>query len=277
MPNYQGVWSLTTQMQNRTGWPTFVPLNPRALFMGGETSSGVYSDVVDYIDISSTGNASDFGDTTATNRNGSGTGNSTRGLLSLGRTTSSGTYSGNIDYITIASTGNAQDFGDLSVARAYGQDSAFSSSVRGIFYGGYNAASAAVNTIDYVTIASAGNATDFGDTSVTRYGMGGASSSTRGVAGGSNGSDTTIDYVTIASTGNATDFGDTLIAVRYLSGTSNGTRGVYGGGQSYSGSIRQNVIQYVTISSTGNATDFGDLTAARGRSAATSGAHGGLQ
>jgi len=36
--------------------------------------------------------------------------------------------------------------------------------------------SSAVNTIDQITIASAGNATDFGDTSVTRQGLAGASS-----------------------------------------------------------------------------------------------------
>ena len=36
---------------------------------------------------------------------------------------------------------------------------------RGVFAGGFNSTS----TIDYVTIASPGNATDFGDLSVARY------------------------------------------------------------------------------------------------------------
>jgi len=249
----------------------------RAIAAAG-VGTGSNQNTIDYFTIASAGNSTDFGDTSEISIVGSGTGNSTRGVLSLGLTTASQNYAGSIDYITFASTGNAQDFGDLTQGRGYAMDSAFSSPTRAIFYGGYAHPdpSAAVNTIDYVTIASTGNATDFGDTSVTRYGMGGGSSSTRGVAGGSNGSDTTIDYVTIASTGNATDFGDTLIAVRYLSGTSNGTRGVYGGGQAYSGGTRQNVIQYVTISTTGNATDFGDLTVARGRLAATSGSHGGI-
>ena len=62
MPNYQGVWSLTVQMQNVSDWPTFVFTNSRALFAGGESSSGTFSDVIDYIDITSTGNATDFGD-----------------------------------------------------------------------------------------------------------------------------------------------------------------------------------------------------------------------
>ena len=34
MPNYQGVWSLTVQMQNASAWPRFS--QPRALFMGAE-------------------------------------------------------------------------------------------------------------------------------------------------------------------------------------------------------------------------------------------------
>ena len=40
------------------------------------------------------------------------------------------------------------------------------------------------NTIDFININSAGNATDFGDISVTRGGGGAGSSSTRGVFGG---------------------------------------------------------------------------------------------
>ena len=67
------------------------------------------------------------------------------------------------------------------------------------------------NTIDYVTMASTGNAQDFGDLSYTPNGAMGCSSLTRGIfAGGKNssGSFNTIEYVTIATTGNAQDFGD---------------------------------------------------------------------
>ena len=39
---------------------------------------------------------------------------------------------------------------------------AASTEIRGVFYGG-NTGPANVNTIDYVTIASTGNAADFGD------------------------------------------------------------------------------------------------------------------
>ena len=68
-----------------------------------------------------------------------------------------------MEYVTIATLGNAANFGDLSVARSLLASCA--SSTRGIFAGGYTYPSPSVtyNTIDYVTIVSAGNATDFGD------------------------------------------------------------------------------------------------------------------
>ena len=68
----------------------------------------------------------------------------------------------------------------------------------------------ASNIIQYLTIATTGNAADFGDLTVARINMASCGSSTRGLwAGGQNPSyNNTIDYSTIATTGNATDFGD---------------------------------------------------------------------
>ena len=74
---------------------------------------------------------------------------------------------------------------------------------RGLFMGGYGQS----NVIDYITIASTGNASDFGNLTVARSGYCACSDGTKGVFGGGNG-DPTIDYITIATTGNATDFGD---------------------------------------------------------------------
>jgi hypothetical protein len=88
---------------------------------------------------------------------------------------------------------------------------------RGLFGGGNTGSS--TNVIDYVTIASTGNATDFGDLTAARYGLAACSYSTRGLFGGgftgSNNSNF-IDYVTIASTGNAIYFGDLTVARRGL-------------------------------------------------------------
>ena len=86
-----------------------------------------------------------------------------------------------------------------------------SSGTRGLVAAGYNG-SAYVNTIDYVTIASLGDAQDFGDVTQSRSSSKGQVSSTiRGVFGSGNTPSVTntVDYVTIASTGDANDFGDT--------------------------------------------------------------------
>ena len=131
---------------------------------------------------------------------------------------------------------------------------------RGIWAGGYRS-SGATNYIDYVTIASTGNATTFGNLTLSRHSGRASSNGVRGVIGGGNdGSSYTnvIDYITIATTGNAIDFGD-LTETRGLTGAcSDGTKGLWGGGVGGG-----NVIDYVTIATTGNATDFGDLTVSR--------------
>ena len=68
------------------------------------------------------------------------------------------------------------------------------------------------NVIQYVTIASTGNAIDFGDLTVIRQALTGMSSPTRSLfVGGAitpNPIYNIIDFVEIATTGNATDFGD---------------------------------------------------------------------
>jgi hypothetical protein len=81
------------------------------------------------------------------------------------------------------------------------------------------------NVIDYVTIATAGNATDFGDLLAAGSGLAGCSSSTRGVFGGINGTNV-IQYVTIESTGNATSFGQLTVARQYLAACSNAHGGL---------------------------------------------------
>ena len=85
---------------------------------------------------------------------------------------------------------------------------------RGMFAGGF--APGTVDTVDYITISTTGNATDFGNLqSADRYGCTGSASTTRGLfcGGGTNNNiEDTIDYFTIASTGNATDFGDLTVA-----------------------------------------------------------------
>ena len=115
-----------------------------------------------------------------------------------------------IEFITIASQGvNAQDFGDLTEAKQL--VAAGASNTRGIFGGGDN--SGASKVINFITIASTGDAQDFGDLSViSEYaGMEMASNSSRMVFAGAGdypAGSNTMEFINIATTGNASDFGD---------------------------------------------------------------------
>ena len=70
-----------------------------------------------------------------------------------------------IEFITISSLGNATDFGDLSSSNTDGGDLDLSNQTRGLCGGGMMILNHHRNTIEYVTIASTGNAVDFGDLS----------------------------------------------------------------------------------------------------------------
>ncbi len=135
---------------------------------------------------------------------------------------------------------------------------------RGIIGGGFYSPGNA-NTIEYVTISTLGNGTDFGDlTRNDRHAYSGVSSKTRGCFGGGFPQSTqgTIDYITISQLGNALDFGDYAQGRIAATGVSNQTRGCYLGGYTYGANQTQNIIEYITIATTGNAKDFGDLLAA---------------
>ena len=227
----------------------------RGVFGGGVAPDN--TNVIQYITISSTGDAKVFGDLTVARRGIAACSSSTRGIF-VGGTDWGGPYD-TIDYITISSTGDAQDFGDLiSEIR---QKTALSSSTRGVFAGGYTPTPATtfINVIEYITIASTGDAKDFGDLSGVRGGMSACSSSTRGVFGGGRTPTkiNVIEFITISTLGNASDFGVLSGAKSDASSCSSSTRGLFGGGTTGS---NINVIDFITISSTGNSQDFGDLS-----------------
>ena len=243
---------------------------------------GQYTNKIDYITIQSTGNAVDFGDTfvAACGYRGSAA-SSTRGLWAGGYVPAPTNNVNSIDYIQIATLGDGIDFGDLTGPRW--TTGGLSSPVRAIFGGGYEGPNSgpfidghpSVN-MDYVTIASKGNAVQFGkltDKGDYRVGL---SNSVRGIyAGGGNPSNklNTIEYVTIASTGNAQYFGDLTISRQAPGTCSTQTRGTFSGGRTPS---FVQVIDYITIASAGNAEVFGDLTDTWFNAAGCSDAHGGL-
>ena len=82
--------------------------------------------------------------------------------------------------------------------------------------------------IDFITIATTGNSTDFGDLTVGGQGCGANSNSIRGVFGGRTNpsKQNVIDFVQIATTGNAVDFGDMLSTIANAAGTSDSNGGL---------------------------------------------------
>jgi len=251
---------------------TGISNNVRGVFALGN-AGGSNVNTLEYITIPSTGNSIDFGDATEAKDAAASVGSSTRGVFA-GRATS---YTNVIEYITIASVGNATDFGDLTTSRGYMHGGA-SSSTRGVFGPGLgNGGSTYYNTLDYITIASTGNATDFGDALAATYGTSGMSNSTRGIFSGgqdSGGRLNVIQQITIATTGNATDFGDLLSVTSYNASTCSGNpavqnedgfapaaMGLFAGGGDGSGSFNgQTTIMYVNIATDGESGMFGDLT-----------------
>ena len=125
-------------------------------YLGGSTLN-----TMDYITMGTSGNATDFGDLTVVGYGfdaGAGSGSGDRGLFG-----SMLSRNGVIDYITISNAGNATDFGDLFVGlsldsyqQRYG--GATSNATRAVF-----SAAAYSNVMQYVTMATTGNAADFGD------------------------------------------------------------------------------------------------------------------
>ena len=236
----------------------------RGVFGGGYTT--IQINEIEYITISSTGNAIDFGDLTTSRYSPSACSSSTRGVFAGGGNPliNPAGFINTIDYITISSTGNAQDFGDLLTTKGY--TSSLSNQTRGIVAGGYTPAD---NTIQYMTIASTGDTKDFGDLFVSKYSMKGCSSSTRGLFSGgwlSPAFTNTIEFLTINTLGNTADFGDLTNTVAQHQSFSNSVRGIFGGGiPAGLPTTCINVISYVTIATTGNSQDFGDLSNANNR------------
>ena len=234
--------------------------------LGGSNDGSPFSNSIQFITIQSQGNSIDFGDLTVARSRASSYASSTRGIWGGGASAPTA-KTDTIDFVTIATTANAIDFGNLTVERRF--CSGTSSATRGLTAGGNEASPSSpypsVNVIDFTTIASAGNATDFGDLLAAKSGLGALSSPTRAVFGGGYGAGAPaaatndITYATIATTGNSADFGDLTNNRRYLNGVSSNTRGVFGCGST---PAQNNTIDFITIATTGNATDFGDATIA---------------
>ena len=246
----------------------------RGLMAAGHT--GANQNIIDFITMSSKGDAQDFGDMTFASHGVSrNLGNETRGILGGGVNTG---FNNIIDFVTIASTGDAIDFGDISNAARNVVGG--SSPTRSVFYIGKpgNSSASDSNIMDFITIATTGNAQDFGDLTFTgRYGAGGSNSirciMLNGGGGGSGAGQ--IDFVNIATLGNATTFGElsrgeTSVQLPFCA--TSPTRIVIGNGQN----PQVNTMEYAQIMTQGTFVDFGDATISNSARCGFSNGHGGL-
>ena len=241
--------------------------------MGGGTPS--IQSGIQAVTISSTGGVFDFGDLTEARNDTQAVANNVRGISAGGNNPAKQT---GIEFLTIASAGGGTGFGDLTVKRSMGGGSG--DATRGIIMGGgsgTNPASGEEKSIDFITIATLGDAQEFGElANEARTRTANLSNSTRAVVAGgyvdpSPGNTSHIDFVTIQTKSNAIDFGDLSGNKEGMGGASSETRGLFAGG---TGVI--NTIDFITIASTGDAVDFGDMNTGRKNFGGFSDSHGGL-
>ena len=223
----------------------------------GGYGPSTYRPELNKLEIATTGSAVDFGDASSENAFGSGMASSTRGVFKQGRDGSS-SYTNTMEFVSFSSLGGVTDFGD---DRGVGQDSSASSAnnTRGIFGNG----TSYDKKIQFITLATTGDTTEFGTLSSGRYMGGGAggASQTRGfffggLVSGQPAGDNIIETVTFATLGDSTDFGDLTVGRRSIAAVTNATRAVMCSGDTPA----TNTMDFITMASEGNATDFGDIT-----------------
>ena len=235
----------------------------RGIFGSGTTPGA--NNFIGFINVDTTGDSSDFGDLSYARRGVAALASRTRGVFAGGRSSDNN----GIDFVTIASTGNAADFGDLTITSHHG--TGISDGTRGIITAMENSSwtNNNSNRIDFITIASTGNANDFGDLYQGTRETGGCESKTRGIVfGGSPDGLNVIQYFTISTQGNSADFGDvSAVCSRGSAADGNSVRGLLTLGGT---PTLFNNVEYIAIATLGNAKDFGDLTEARGGAAGCS-------
>ena len=202
----------------------------RGMWIGGFDGSNTVN-IIDYVEISTLGDAIDFGDINVGIReSGAALSSSVRAVYAGGRFQPSSQRTDDIVFANIASKGNTTTFGNLN--RLLFSQSASANSVRGIFAGGGLPGGDYTTEISFISIASEGNASEFGNLQTGRQYLGATANQTRSViAGGTNPAGNklnVIEYITIASSGNASDFGDLSEARQEFSGCSDSHGGLGG-------------------------------------------------
>ena len=258
-------------LTNSIGAAAAISDSVRGIRLGGVTSyPATMTNVIDYFSLTAPGDAVDFGDMAVTRRGLMSWGDRTRGGCAGGANPWSAANKTEIDYVTIQSKGNTTELGDLTAASGLNGSSSWGSTTRGLFGCiGSNGPANNVNTVDYITMQSTGNALDFGDLTYKPDNNSTSSNSIRGLCMGGNdsGNKNTICYCTIATTGNFADFGDLNLSTSEFAATGSPTIVL---------ATRNTGIDKIQIMTLGNAVDWGDMTLSRDHNSMLSNVHGGL-
>ena len=240
-------------------------LGNRAVIFGGYITGSDFTNTMDFVTISTLGNAQDFGDSIATGFYQGGAASRTRGYMMGGQTPGSPNGVANIDTMVFSSTGNATDYGDLTQAAKFVRS--ISNSTRAVANLGSIGGTGLQNVLEYINMDSTGSTVDFGDLTNIHYTGATTQSSIRGFFQGGQDSPSSpyytnmISAITTASLGTYEDWGDLLTQKsNQQAGFGNATRGIDAGGadQPYTGYM--NTIQYYSVVTAGNAVNFGDLS-----------------
>lgn len=210
--NYVSFGTLSTALDSQQTAST----NTRVVIFGGK--GPLQSDRVSTISSlnpNSRGGNTNFGNLPSVRYNVASAGNTTRAIIAGGETGGGGVSKFNtIDFFTMSSGGNTSTFGTLS--QSMFESRGVASQIRFLNVGGRNAASTHVSSVFQVSIASAGNSTNFGNLSQPTGHPSVAATLTRAVVACGTSPTPGIDYKTISyftfsSAGNSTNFGDTTI------------------------------------------------------------------
>ena len=245
VPNLGGNGNTST---SPTGNSADQSLGARGLFTGGYVAGWAVTDKINYVTISTQGDAVEFGTLSS---------GADQDIVRCGSSRTRGVFrdgnSAPMTYVTFASTGTSVSFGNSGLTANRGNG--VSNETRGI-HGGGN--SSARNELEYITIASEGNSLDFGNLATGAFSAGTGASPTRGIFAGCathpTNSGNAIEYITIATTGNAQDFGDLNASGTYITNSSsNSTRMLAMNGNNFD-------IDMIQIATLGNAISFGSLS-----------------
>ena len=220
---------------------------------------------IQYFNTTSPGNASSFGSLNAGSVNEDGypgssnswcdnaagnMSNGTRALFGAGNNYQSLTYNDYIQYITCATFSSVAIFGQLTRG-GYGKGGT-SDGTKALMSDGGNR-----KQIDYVTIDTTGNASDFGDLQAYSSRGAGFSDGIKCVWNCGQSASYGYEYVTAATLSNATTFGNPVQS-RYEANCAHGntTYGMTMGGDT-NGSNPISSIEYIVFQTLGNASNWG--------------------